>query len=241
LPLSSARGWSGWCNPDRQHPHTCACSRLYLHTTLACCATHTLNTTLVRLLLLVLSPVAPPPFRLTCFGMEPSCYVSMCLLTVLLSLVSFQIDLVKGMMDCLYAECKPCITDCVMAELEKLGQKYRVALKVAKVCVWGGGGTWAVGGVCTQMTTMQHVVAVPHSEKHSHMVPSIDMAIKPVDHRAHAPAASRCLQQTTGCLPQNGCLVVLPHTVHPCVWPAGPSRGAYPLHTQGHLCRRLLV
>lgn len=44
-----------------------------------------------------------------------------------------QIDLVQGMMDCLYAECTPCITDCVMAELEKLGQKYRVALKVAKV------------------------------------------------------------------------------------------------------------
>ncbi len=44
-----------------------------------------------------------------------------------------QIDLVRGMVDCLYAECKPCITDCVMAELEKLGQKYRVALKVAKV------------------------------------------------------------------------------------------------------------
>ena len=44
-----------------------------------------------------------------------------------------QIDLVQGMMDCLYAECIPCITDCVLAELEKLGQKYRVALKVAKV------------------------------------------------------------------------------------------------------------
>lgn len=44
-----------------------------------------------------------------------------------------QIDLVRGMMDCLYAECKPCITDCVLAELEKLGQKYRIALKVAKV------------------------------------------------------------------------------------------------------------
>ena len=44
-----------------------------------------------------------------------------------------QIDLVKGMMDCLYAECKPCITDCVIAELEKLGQRYRVALKIAKV------------------------------------------------------------------------------------------------------------
>ncbi|KHN36518.1 rRNA-processing protein FCF1 like [Glycine soja] len=28
--------------------------------------------------------------------------------------------------------CTPCITDCVMAELEKLGQKYRVALRIAK-------------------------------------------------------------------------------------------------------------
>lgn len=43
-----------------------------------------------------------------------------------------KIDLVSGMMDCLYAECKPCITACVMAELEKLGTHYRVALKVAK-------------------------------------------------------------------------------------------------------------
>ncbi|XP_008233028.1 PREDICTED: rRNA-processing protein FCF1 homolog [Prunus mume] len=29
-------------------------------------------------------------------------------------------------------ECTPCITDCVKAELEKLGQKYRVALRIAK-------------------------------------------------------------------------------------------------------------
>lgn len=29
------------------------------------------------------------------------------------------------MMDCLLAKCIPCITDCVMAELEKLGSKYR--------------------------------------------------------------------------------------------------------------------
>lgn len=43
-----------------------------------------------------------------------------------------KIDLVKGMLDCLYAECTPCITDCVQAELEKLGQKYRVALKISK-------------------------------------------------------------------------------------------------------------
>ena len=43
-----------------------------------------------------------------------------------------KIDLVQGMMQCLYAKCIPCITDCVMAELEKLGVRYRVALKIAK-------------------------------------------------------------------------------------------------------------
>ncbi|OMO93899.1 hypothetical protein COLO4_16625 [Corchorus olitorius] len=31
-----------------------------------------------------------------------------------------------------YSSGTPCITDCMMAELEKLGQKYRVALKIAK-------------------------------------------------------------------------------------------------------------
>jgi U3 small nucleolar RNA-associated protein 24 len=36
------------------------------------------------------------------------------------------------MMDCLLAKCIPCITDCVMAELEKLGSKYRLALRLAK-------------------------------------------------------------------------------------------------------------
>ena len=50
-----------------------------------------------------------------------------------LAVLALQIDLIQGMMDCLYAKCIPCITDCVMAELEKLGTKYRVALKVAKV------------------------------------------------------------------------------------------------------------
>uniref|UniRef100_A0A8C6EHU9 FCF1 rRNA-processing protein n=1 Tax=Microcebus murinus TaxID=30608 RepID=A0A8C6EHU9_MICMU len=33
------------------------------------------------------------------------------------------------MMDCLYANCIPCTTDCIMAEIEKLGQKCRVALR----------------------------------------------------------------------------------------------------------------
>jgi U3 small nucleolar RNA-associated protein 24 len=36
------------------------------------------------------------------------------------------------MMDCLYAKCTPLVTDCVIAELEKLGPKYRVALRIAR-------------------------------------------------------------------------------------------------------------
>ncbi|PWN99118.1 Fcf1-domain-containing protein [Tilletiopsis washingtonensis] len=43
-----------------------------------------------------------------------------------------KIELVQGMMDCLYAESIPCITSCVLAELEKLGPKYRIALRVAR-------------------------------------------------------------------------------------------------------------
>ena len=43
-----------------------------------------------------------------------------------------KLDLVTAMMDCLYAKCIPVILDSVMAELEKLGPKYRVALRLAK-------------------------------------------------------------------------------------------------------------
>ncbi|KAG5885570.1 hypothetical protein JTB14_003768 [Gonioctena quinquepunctata] len=43
-----------------------------------------------------------------------------------------KLDVVQNMMDCLYAKCVPYITDCVLAELEKLGQKYRVALRIIK-------------------------------------------------------------------------------------------------------------
>jgi hypothetical protein len=64
-----------------------------------------------------------------------------------------RLEIVRGMMDCLYAKCElgfsyyylymyqsdlftcglgiPCISDCVMAELEKLGPKYRLALRCA--------------------------------------------------------------------------------------------------------------
>ncbi|OAF70013.1 rRNA-processing protein FCF1 [Intoshia linei] len=43
-----------------------------------------------------------------------------------------KLDIMEAMADCLYAKCTPYITDCVMAELEKLGRKYRVALKIVK-------------------------------------------------------------------------------------------------------------
>lgn len=43
-----------------------------------------------------------------------------------------KIDMVKGMTDCLLAKCIPVVLDSVMAELEKLGSKYRLALRLAK-------------------------------------------------------------------------------------------------------------
>ncbi|KAL2207456.1 FCF1 small subunit [Sarocladium strictum] len=50
--------------------------------------------------------------------------------------VQRKLSLLESMMDCLYAKCNPIITSCVMAELEKLGQKYRLALRVARDERW---------------------------------------------------------------------------------------------------------
>lgn len=41
-----------------------------------------------------------------------------------------KIDINDGMMDCLLAKCTPYVTDCVKAELEKLGHKYKLALRI---------------------------------------------------------------------------------------------------------------
>ncbi|XP_054263320.1 rRNA-processing protein FCF1 homolog isoform X2 [Macrosteles quadrilineatus] len=43
-----------------------------------------------------------------------------------------KLDIFQSTMDCLYAKCIPYVTDCVMGELEKLGPKYRVALRILK-------------------------------------------------------------------------------------------------------------
>lgn len=61
-----------------------------------------------------------PPFRI----LIDTNFVNFC--------VKNKIDLIQGMMECLYAKCIPYVTDCVMAELEKLGNKYKIALKIVK-------------------------------------------------------------------------------------------------------------
>lgn len=43
-----------------------------------------------------------------------------------------KLDVCQSMMDCLYAKCIPYVTDCVMGELEKMGSKFRIALRIAK-------------------------------------------------------------------------------------------------------------
>ncbi|KAH9910034.1 Fcf1-domain-containing protein [Xylariomycetidae sp. FL2044] len=50
--------------------------------------------------------------------------------------VQRKLPLLETMMDCLYAKCIPMITSCVMAELEKLGPKYRLALRIARDERW---------------------------------------------------------------------------------------------------------
>lgn len=43
-----------------------------------------------------------------------------------------KLEIMSSCMDCLLAKCIPCVSDCVIAELEKLGPKYRLALRLAK-------------------------------------------------------------------------------------------------------------
>ncbi|XP_075591110.1 rRNA-processing protein FCF1 homolog [Dermatophagoides farinae] len=43
-----------------------------------------------------------------------------------------KIDLFRGLVDCFLAKCVPTISDCVVGELEKMGHRYRMALRIAK-------------------------------------------------------------------------------------------------------------
>ncbi|VDD93427.1 unnamed protein product [Enterobius vermicularis] len=46
--------------------------------------------------------------------------------------IKYRIDMMQGFMDCLFAKTTPYITDCVLGELEKLGQRCIVAMKIIK-------------------------------------------------------------------------------------------------------------
>jgi U3 small nucleolar RNA-associated protein 24 len=50
--------------------------------------------------------------------------------------VQRKLSMLESMMDCLYAKCNPIITSCVMAEMEKLGKSYSLALRVARDERW---------------------------------------------------------------------------------------------------------
>uniref|UniRef100_A0A7S1AXJ3 PIN domain-containing protein n=1 Tax=Noctiluca scintillans TaxID=2966 RepID=A0A7S1AXJ3_NOCSC len=73
--------------------------------------------------------------------------------------IQMKLDVFKASMECLVAKCNPCITDCVMGELEKMGTKYRLALRIAKdprftrlTCCHKG--TYADDCICERV--MQH-------------------------------------------------------------------------------------
>jgi len=46
--------------------------------------------------------------------------------------IQMKLDVFQAAMNCLVAKCIPCITDCVMGELEKMGRRHRLALRLAK-------------------------------------------------------------------------------------------------------------
>lgn len=62
-------------------------------------------------------------------------------------------------MDLLYAKCIPTVTDCVIAEIEKLGDRFRIAQRVAKDERWkritcDHKGSYADDCICT--TVQKH-------------------------------------------------------------------------------------
>ena len=46
--------------------------------------------------------------------------------------IQHKLDIISSMMDVMLAKCIPCITDCVVAEIEKMGHRFRLALKLTK-------------------------------------------------------------------------------------------------------------
>nr|XP_034355739.1 rRNA-processing protein FCF1 homolog [Arvicanthis niloticus] len=86
--------------------------------------------------------------------------------------IKANLDLVQSMMNCLYVKCILYITDCVMAEIEKLEQKYRVALKVTKV-------PGSDQSPCTHKGTYANVCLVQKVTQHKcYIVATVDCDLK---------------------------------------------------------------
>ena len=73
--------------------------------------------------------------------------------------VRSKVDILAGLMDLLLAKCVPVVTECSIAELEKLGDRYRLALRLAKDERWrrlkcSHSGTYADD--CIVSTVMTH-------------------------------------------------------------------------------------
>eukprot|EP00792_Barthelona_sp_PAP020_P002381 TRINITY_DN13860_c0_g1_i1.p1 TRINITY_DN13860_c0_g1~~TRINITY_DN13860_c0_g1_i1.p1 ORF type:complete len:206 (+),score=46.26 TRINITY_DN13860_c0_g1_i1:30-620(+) len=83
--------------------------------------------------------------------------------------ISNHLTIDEAMMDCLYAKCIPIVTDCVIAELEKLGKKYRPALRMAKsrmfqrlTCTHSG--TYADDCICRHVTQHPIYIVATHDK-----------------------------------------------------------------------------
>jgi U3 small nucleolar RNA-associated protein 24 len=68
-----------------------------------------------------------------------------------------KLDMFTAMLDCLYAKCTLYLTECVVAELERLGPRYRIALRISrdprfKKLTCTHKGTYADDCLCERVT-----------------------------------------------------------------------------------------
>ena len=93
-----------------------------------------------------------------------------------------KLDIVKSMMDCLLAKCIPYVTDCVIAELEKFGSRYHLALCLAKdprfqrlTCTHKG--TYADDCIVDRVRTVR-IILLFHFQNRCYIVATCDKDLK---------------------------------------------------------------
>lgn len=89
-----------------------------------------------------------------------------------------KLDLLKASVECLYGLCHLYITDCVMAELEKLGSKFRLALTLARderierlPCMHSG--TYADDCIVHRVTQHRHYIVATNDKDLKHRLRKI--------------------------------------------------------------------